>query len=117
MKRYLSLIVIIFFVVISLFGVKNLYQELNMCGVEINSFCSEGDSEIVYLDANQVDNLLDSLNVEIHSKKDIAGRTIIEGYSQKLEKFIISNNLKTNIQIAIEGEEAIVGYPLISGSF
>lgn len=117
MKRYLSLIVIIVFVVISLFGVKNLYHELNLCGIEIDSFCNEGDSEIAYLDAGQVDNLLDSLNVEIHSKKDIAGRTIIEGYSQKLEKFIISNNLKTNIQIAIEDNEAIVGYPLISASF
>ena len=51
------------------------------------------------------------------SKKYVSGRLIIEGYSSKFSKYLISNNQKINIQISVCHDEMILGYPLIKNSF
>lgn len=116
MKRYFALMIVFVIAILSYFDFKCLSSVLNDNEFEISAF-DISRNEVMYLDACMCDDLIKNLNVEVHSKNEIAGRIIIEGYSQKLSDYVIINKLKTNIQMSICGDHMIVGYPLIKGSF
>lgn len=99
------------------FNVNNLAYNLNENNITVNAFDNLSNGELVYLDVDELDNLISDLNIEVHSSKVISGRTIIEGYSQKISNCVVVDNLKTNIQISIGSDYLIVGSPLIIGSF
>lgn len=116
MKRYFALTIICVIVVLSCFNYFSLFSILNEREISPTSF-EISSGEVVHLNIDDLDVVLNALNLEVHSKQEISGRTIIEGYSAKLSDYIVIDNMKTNIQIAISEDDLIVGYPLINSSF
>jgi len=118
MKKIIS-IFIVFVLVILYFSTNKttLSYLLGSFGYDV-SIEYLGYSEIVTLD-NEVncDDLLRNLNLEIYSKDIISDRIVIEGYTSKINKYILINGKKTNIQISISDDEFIIGTPLIKNSF
>ncbi len=50
-------------------------------------------------------------------REKISNTTIVYAYSSMLKKFTFINNEKVNLQIAFDGTNLTVGYPLILGSY
>lgn len=117
MRKYFAIILLFSLVVLSYFNVKNLANVVNTNNISIDNIENNSSSNIMFFKIDELDNIINSLGLEIHSKNYVSDRLIIEGYSQKLSNYVVVNNLKTNIQISVDGEKIIVGYPLIKDSF
>ena len=118
MKRFFALIIIFTIALITCFYSKSTCHDiLKAQGIEIQEFDYNSKNEILIFNNSYLDKIIDSLILEIYFSKEISDRVIIEGYSNKLSDYVIVNNLKINIQIAIDDEKIILGYPLIDGSF
>ena len=72
---------------------------------------------VVRVDSDHIDSIMTSLNFEKSSVLEINGRKIIEGYSNMFSNYIVSDNRKINIQISINDNFSLIGYPLIKNSF
>lgn len=118
MKRFFALIIIAVISIGMFFLSKtNLNLMIESCGVGVDKFVVCGDSQTVEINSKAYLKIKNLLNLEVVEKNEIAGRTIIEGYSNKLKNYVVINNRKVNIQISICDDKMIVGYPLINGSF
>lgn len=66
-------------------------------------------------------NILKNLNAKIVSVQNIKineeNKTIIYAFSNNFHKFMIVNGQKVNVQIAVGNEKAVVGLPLLLGSY
>lgn len=115
MKRYLA---ILFFVMLStlvVFGGRKL-SIMELCGkasIEYEML----DESLIRIDADNVDDLLGYLNINNLSKNEVSDREIIEGYSSKLNGYKYIDGFRINIQISVFDDYALVGSPLIDGSF
>lgn len=79
---------------------------------------SNGDSEVYKMRGLDYRSMLGDLNFERVSENVVAGRTIIEGYTPLLDKYVVIGNRKINLQISIsEVGDIVLGYPLIESSF
>lgn len=118
MRRFFALIIIAVISIGMFFLSKtNLNLMIESCGVGVDKFVVCGDSQVVEMNSKAYSKIKNILNLEVVDKNEIAGRTIIEGYSNKLKNYVVINNRKVNIQISICDDKMIVGYPLINGSF
>ncbi len=115
-KRILLLTLLLTIMVFAFFNPISLHGVLASGKCDYLSV-SSGDCEVVEMVAADFDKVKDILNLEIVSSREISGRTIIEGYSNKLKENVVIDNRKVNIQMSICGDKMIVGYPLINGSF
>lgn len=68
-------------------------------------------------DMQTVTMLLDKLGIEIKSTQTILNKNIIYAYSKDLNGYNLAKARESNIQIAVEDNEIIVGIPVIVGSF
>ena len=55
--------------------------------------------------------------MEIVNTKTIFDRKIIEGYCPDLNKYMVIDGVRVNIQISYYDNKMIIGYPLIMQSF
>ena len=118
MKRIFALVVIFVSILIFYFySSPSAYEILKAKNIDALEFSIDSENEILIFDKKCLDEIIDSLNLEIYLMKEISDRIIIEGYSNKLNDFIIVNNMKVNIQISVDDERIILGYPLIDTSF
>lgn len=117
MKKYFAFIIIFTLAILSCFNIKNLSSIINKNKIDIDNFSTKSENEIMYFSRDKLEEILKDLNMEIHSKKEVSDRTIIEGYTSKISNYIVVNNLKTNIQISYNDDGVIIGTPLIDGSF
>lgn len=118
MKRFLALIIIaILFVCVFFLDKTNLNLIIQNSGVCVDKFVVCGNSQVLELKSLDYSKVKNILNLEIVESNEIAGRTIIEGYSNKLKNYFVVNNRKVNIQISICDDKMTIGYPLIAGSF
>lgn len=118
MKRFLALIIIfVTTLFISFYSSPNAFEILKAKGIEAEEFDYTSENEILIFDIKYLDKIIDCLNLEIYLKTNISDRIIIEGYSNKLNDFVVVNNLKVNVQMSIFDDEIILGYPLIDTSF
>ena len=66
-------------------------------------------------------NILKNLNAKIVSVQNIEineeNKTIVYAFSNNFHKFMIVNGQKVNVQIAVGNEKAVVGLPLLLGSY
>lgn len=115
MRRCFPIILLFVVIVFACFGARNINDVLAQC--DIVPISSSNDNSILTFSSDKLDEVIDCLKVEIHSKKVIADRLIIEGYSHLISDYIVIGELKTNIQISVTDDEMIVGSPLIYGSF
>lgn len=115
-KRILLLTLLLTIMVLAFFNPISLHGVLALGKCDYFSV-SSGDCEVVEMVVADFDKVKDILNLEIVSSREISGRTIIEGYSNKLKENVVIDNRKVNIQMSIFGDKMIVGYPLINGSF
>ena len=117
MKKYFAFIIIFTLAILSCFNIKNLSSIINKNKIDIDNFSIKSDNEIMYFSRDKLEEILKELSIEIHSKKEVSDRTIIEGYTSKISDYIVVNNFKTNIQISYNDVGVIVGTPLIDESF
>lgn len=117
MKKYFAFIVIFTLVILSCFNIKNLSSIINNNKIYIDEFSTKGTNEIMYFSRDKLDKIIDDLHIEIHSQREVSDRIIIEGYSAKISKYIVVDNLKTNVQISYNDDGVIIGSPLIDCSF
>ena len=92
----------------------NVFLDSNFGDVIIEN---SGDDYLVKIDGCNYEEIVKLLNVEVHDCSEIADRVIIEGYTSRFKKYCIVDGLKTNIQMSVNGDEVLIGYPLIKGSF
>ena len=117
--RRLLFVFFIFIVFVTVMFSGNNDSLVNALGC-LNSDCDiivSNDSEIVYLSNVDYENIIDTLGLEIHYSGYISDRFIVEGYSNKLNDYIVVDGIKTNVQISVFDNQIIVGYPLIDNSF
>ena len=120
MKRGLALGLLLFVVVLSSFSFHfsyDLFDALNNCDVSFDILESNEDNQVVMISCYDFDEISNSLKLEECFKEYISDRVVIEGYSHKLNNYIVVNNRKVNIQISQFDGCCIIGYPLINNSF
>lgn len=75
-----------------------------------------GESITINGDLTTAYSILEDLNAKIISEQQIDNILFINAYTRKLRNYIVSNNTKVNLQIAISDQIIIIGTPLIIGS-
>lgn len=88
-------------------------QELDVVEILVDKF----DEKLIQISSVEFDSFVEFLNLQNVEKFTLEDRVIIEGYSNKLTGYIVSNNKKINVQISITDNECLVGSPLIKNSF
>ena len=68
-------------------------------------------------DATYLQNLLNSFNGKILRQEKLDNIQIFYCYDSSLPRFVMSNNVKTNLQIAVSGNTVTIGYPIILGDY
>jgi len=117
MKRIISLIIIfIILVLCAEFKKTTLFLELKNSGIVIEKFEEKSSQEIVTTTSDFSD-VSKALNLCIYSDYVLSDRRVIEGYSNKLNSYIVIDGKKVNIQLSIYDDLIVVGYPLIFNSF
>ena len=97
-------------------GINNVYQasfkdlmqyekEFDFSGIELFVACIDINSFLINMCAKVV------------KTEKICGRTIIYAHSYKLQKCIAINGTKINLQICVYNNEAVIGYPVLLGSY
>src|SRR5574344_184140 len=111
MKRILAMITIfvstLFFYFYSTSTAYEILKEQKIVACE---FDNNSNNEILVFDKKYLDEIIDSLNLEIYLMKEISDRIVSEGYTNKLNDVVIVNNMKVNIQMSIDEEKIILGY-------
>lgn len=115
MKRYLAIVFCVLMSILALFGGGKMSIE-EVCGSAGVGY-EVVDKNIVKIDSKDVDVFLEYLGAKIISKFDVSDRSIIEGYSSKLGGYKYIDGFRINIQISILDDYALIGSPLINGSF
>jgi len=119
MKRVFAC-ALLFFVIILFFlcDSRSLVDKLHDCGYLNMDIQNNADCQIITIECfDNVDKLIDDLSIEVHNKKTINDRLLIEGYTHFIGDYILINDIKTNIQISVFDSKLIVGSPLICDSF
>ncbi len=72
---------------------------------------------IYNLSSVELDSIKEQLCVELVSVTCLKDLKVYNYFSPKLEHFIVSNNKKVNLQVAVSADNIKIGYPLILDSF
>lgn len=118
MSKFISAIIILSMCFLSLgFCTKNLefYVAKNINDYTILN--SNKNASTIKVNDSDYDILLKQLSIEKVNEFIAGDSFIIEGYTSLLPKFKVLNGRKVNIQISVNSNYYIVGYPLINGSF
>ena len=75
------------------------------------------DYKVISIDCDYIEKVKDVFDLVVLNSEKVSGRLIIDGYSNKLKKHIVVDDLKINMQISISDNECVVGYPVIKNSF
>ncbi len=75
------------------------------------------NEKLIQVNADNIDDFVAFLNLQNFKKIKLEDRIIMEGYSNRIKGYIVSNNKKINIQISVGKDLCLVGSPLINGSF
>lgn len=70
-----------------------------------------------YLNKNMKDEILNDFNAEIVFTETIDSINNIYAYSSEIKDYIILNNRKINLHIAVSGNNTAVGSPIIFGGY
>lgn len=115
MVRYLTCVAMFFIGILSVFGSeKDLIFYAKNCG-EI-TLINYDENLVLNVDGDYTE-FIKIMGVVVDKKFELEDRIIVEGYTPKLNDFVIVDNKKINIQLSINNDGFIVGYPLIKNSF
>lgn len=114
MKKYLYFLFVLIFILLVLLCDNRTFDNVISC---IGIACSNDYQGAVGISPNNVDELLNKLDVKVVSKFKVSERLIIEGYTTKIANYIVIDGRKINVQISVSDDVALVGSPLIDGSF
>ena len=70
-----------------------------------------------YIKNTDVEKIIKSLNMLVFSEEKMGNKRIIYGYTPKYCESKIINNKKINVQMVVDQNKSIVGFPLILGGF
>ena len=87
-----------------------ILADINAHNIQGESFCFNGN-------ADDAQNILHSLNAKIMTQECFEDFKVFYAYSPKLEKYVLINLQKINIQIAMKNGKITVGSPIILGGF
>ena len=118
MGKWLGLFVVFVMSFLYCFASSNsMFFDLSR-GVDCVEILSDLDNEkLLKIKGCLVDDFVEFLDLQNYSKFTIEDRVVIEGYSNKLNNYIVINNKKINVQISVSQDCCLVGYPLIKNSF
>ena len=114
MKKYLCLVLIISLFILGCFSLE---REMVSCVSGCNIDYEMIDDNTIKIHENNLQNFIKKLDISILRISDISDRKIMEGYTSKFDNYFIIDDLKINVQISIADGVAIIGSPLIFGSF
>ena len=119
MIRFVSVVFALFLMVCLCFGYQKDTLVLYAKNVddEVEIIDSFNDYELIKINREKLEKFINRLSLNIISKNTISDSLIIEGYTAKLNNYVVSNNTKINVQISIVDNVCLVGYPLIKKSF
>lgn len=118
MCRFVSLFFICCFVVLCICcNSKTLITIANSATSNVVVLVNEKDSQLVSIIEEDLDQFLNKINLQNCNKFFIEDRLIIEGYSSKINDYIVINNNKINIQISVCDNRCLIGSPVIKNSF
>ncbi len=114
MKKYLCFVLMGFLFLLVYFSQeREMVNCVNSCNIDYEIV----NQNTIKIDENNLQKFIKNLDINILRISDISGRQIIEGYTTKFDDYFVINNLKINIQISLSDGVAIIGSPLIFGSF
>lgn len=119
MKRFLPLLCILLLAILYCTRDSNRLENYLIINCSnYQSIVSDGDSEVYRVRGFDYRSMFGDFNFEKVSENVVAGRTIVEGYTPLLDKYVVIGNRKINLQISISDEgDIVLGYPLIESSF
>lgn len=93
------------------------YVYVSPSQIEIARKKIEAEGIVVYFEGIDFNSLKNQLKMIVFSEEEIEGKKVICGFSPLLKKEIRLDNKKVNVQICIENESIIAGFPLILTGF
>ena len=135
MKRLLA-----FFVLCGLIFVFTFFNEFDILGNDkISKVCIVTNSQIASADTNEIkekfdnlnnvdgiilyfensslDDIVDFYNIDYYRGGDVEGKAVYYGYSPYYKENYSVNNKKVNVQISVQENQIIVGFPAILTGF
>ncbi|MBP3431500.1 MAG: hypothetical protein J6K39_01420 [Clostridia bacterium] len=94
----------------------------NFCSIEtaksnLSELKKQSKSMQLYFQGGDVHQLLDSLKAEIVSTSEHEGLMVFNCYTPYEQSCVYVENKKVNLQIAVEGEKIVAGFPVILTGF
>lgn len=119
MRRLFAFLIIICTAIIIICSTNNsISSEILALGYDEVNIDRSNDCEIIEI-VDKIDyrRIINELNIEISNIDEVSDRIIIEGYTNKVNNYILINNKKINIQMSVSSDKIIIGSPLIYNSF
>lgn len=117
--RWICLILILFISVLFCFTSEGcrffVYAHETFCNVEV--LIDKFDEKLIKVNNLNIDDFIDCISLQNCKKFVIEDRVVIEGYSNKINNYIVLNDNKINIQISIFSDYCLIGCPLINIAF
>ena len=117
MKRFFVIIIFIFLIIFLIGSGVSSFQDVvcDVCGDAVLGI--EDSSIFAIVDKDDLSDLMNVFSFEMVGVVRLEDRIILEGYSSFLENFVVCNGQKINLQIMLNDELCVIGYPLIKNSF
>ena len=119
MRRFLSITFVCFLFCIYSFSFNDnkFFSYIKIIDNNYNLVENDCNYKVISINCDYIEKVKDVFDLVVLNSEKVSGRLIIDGYSNKLKKYIVVDGLKINVQISISDNECIVGYPVIKNSF
>ena len=75
------------------------------------------DGVMLYVENSSIEKVSKSLNMLDFRRENVMGKEVVYGYTPKYQKSLILDNKKVNVQIVVDDDKLILGFPIILGGF
>ena len=108
---------LIFFILLNVFiGHNRTLVSLVDDNVNLIDYYNDGDCEMFSVECS-LDGVLDCLELKNLKIFEVGDSVVVEGYSDSLNKYIVKDGERVNVQLSVFEGCVVIGYPLIKKSF
>ena len=117
MRKILMLTFLTFFIFLNVFICSNRSLVSLVCGdTNLIDYYNDGRCEMFSVECS-LEDVLDVIKLKNLKIFEIDNRVIVEGYNDTLNRYIVKDGDKVNVQLSACGGRVVLGYPLIKKSF